>query len=52
MYTDSQNFVQPIECNKKNYLILNKKYDILVELQIQNEKIPLRKVPTHIGIKA
>ena len=43
--------MQFIEYNKENYLILNQIYDILAELQAQDKKILLCKVPAHIGIK-
>ena len=51
IYTNSQSSMQSIEYNRENHPILNQIYDILAELQAQNKKIILCKVPAHIGIK-
>ena len=40
-----------IEYNKENHIIFNLLYDILAELQAQDKKIILCKVPAHMGIK-
>ena len=49
--TLSQSSMQSIEYKKENHLILNQKYDILAELQAQDKKIILCKVPVNMGIK-
>ena len=51
IFTDSQSSIQYIKHNKENHPLLNQIYDILAELQAQNKKIILCKVPAHIGIK-
>ena len=38
VYTDSQSSIQSIAYNKENYPIINQIYDILTELQAQDEK--------------
>ena len=43
--------MQFIEYNKENHPILNQIYDILSELEAQDKKITLIKVPLHMGIK-
>ena len=43
--------MQSIEYNKENHSILNQIYDIPAELQAQDKKITLCKVPAHIEIK-
>ena len=43
--------MQSIEYNKENHSILNQIDDIPAELQAQDKKITLCKVPAHIGIK-
>ena len=43
--------MQSIEYNKENHSILNQIDDIPAELQAQDKKITLCKVPAHIEIK-
>ena len=47
IYTDCQSSMQFIEYNEENHQILNQIYDVLAELQAQDKKITLYKVPAH-----
>ena len=48
---DSHSFMQPIEFNKENHLILIQIYNILAELKNQGKHVTLCKVLAHIGIE-
>ena len=51
IYTDSQSYMQSIEYNRENHSILNQIYNILAELQAQDRKIILCKVPEQMRIE-